>query len=861
MTLNIYEGLKMETEKNDKYNEELKVSIKHLISIGYRDFESIQDKLHCADPKLVNTLYESILNEIKDRSKLVENEKTEAKARALTASLPLNLPAPDPIRAQWWFTLDSTVKIAEKIREFSFDSPVAFLGAPTVGHYYSYRYNVVTTILDVDPAVIKALELPDEANAICYNVLNELPSGLKAKHGAVFLDPPWQPIDIDIFFSRACDLLSDSSYLLTVLPPRFTRPSTIQERTSLLRKILNSGLEMVSLETEYVLYRVPYFEGFVLKQIPASYIKPWRKGDLLVVKYNSSCSFRPDKTKNIEKIISFARNCKKLRIFQFEDRQNTKLDDVVKPISEFEEQLSSRKIPLEEIAVWGTNKKAVNVKDSTITTKVLQKWAEGSSLDQTIQFFENEKTNKDTARLVINKLSDHLGLWRDEYESSIRRLPEEIAESLNKSASDFCSQASSRTYNFEEDGFRIAFQRDRDRILWSHSLKRLANKCQVFPVESDDHLRRRLSHSIEVMQLASTIATSFGLELYLTEAGALAHDIGHAPFGHAGEKALNDTLNMINGSIGGFNHYEHGVDIVCWLEDVYRAPATGGFGGLNLCPETIECIFKHTYDRDTEIVSQTKLVEVTKHSDLINDTSCHLEGQAIRIADKISYLISDLEDGIRMGIFEPEDIMKCSFFHHAPIDMTPPSGVSLLDQFISQRRSILKVIMEDVLNETDRRLSKLKNLQDVREERNYTIDHSETLKREINEIWEELQVRLLHKNQKVILSNMRSGKIVRELLLIFTFFPELVDKRFQETHLQLKDESYGKYYIDKVGNEIEIPKKILSKYHFEQRNGKKLKSGDDNRRVKTWDLILAKDYVASLSDKNAYSEYRKHIVI
>ena len=199
----------------------------------------------------------------------------------------------------------------------------------------------------------------------------------------------------------------------------------------------------------------------------------------------------------------------------------------------FREQLSSRKIPLEEIAVWGTNKKAVKVRDSTITTKVLNKWAEGSSLSQTIQFFEDEETNKETAKLVINKLNDHLGLWQDEYEGSIRRSPAEIAESLNK----------------------------------------------------------------------------------------------------------------INDSLGGFNHYEHGVDIVCWLEDVYRAPATGGFGGLNLCPETIECIFKHTYDRDTEILSQTNLAKVTKHSKLINDTSCHLEGQAIRIADKISYLISDLEDG------------------------------------------------------------------------------------------------------------------------------------------------------------------------------------------------------------------------
>jgi dGTPase len=92
------------------------------------------------------------------------------------------------------------------------------------------------------------------------------------------------------------------------------------------------------------------------------------------------------------------------------------------------------------------------------------------------------------------------------------------------------------------------------------------------------------------MQLASTIATSFGLERDLTEAGALVHDVGHTPFGHAGEYALDRILNEIDPRLGGFNHYEHGVDVVRWLEDVYRSPGVGGFPGLNLTKETVECI-------------------------------------------------------------------------------------------------------------------------------------------------------------------------------------------------------------------------------------------------------------------------------
>lgn len=845
-----------------EYEKELEENIKYHFLRGCESFEDIINKVHGADPNLVNRLYKIISKEYSGSSKKTETQKLEENARDLNASLPLSLPAPDPLRSQWWFTLDSTVKIAEKLREYALDNPVAFLGSPTVGHYYSHCKYSNTTILDVDLEVIKSLSLPDSAKAARYDVLDDVPMDLKAMNKAVFLDPPWQPLEIDIFISRAFDLLSDNGYLFTILPPLYTRPSTIEERNSILKKIIDGGLQIISLEAEYVEYRVPYFEGSVLKQIRASDIKPWRKGDMLIVKYNSSCSFKYEDSPKIEKITSFSRNPKKLRFFQFDERETVDLENFVEPIEEFEKQLSSRKIPFEKIAIWGTNKKAVNVNNAKIASKILEKWKNGNTLSKTIKLIKEEGIDKNTADVFVNRLNEFLGLWQDEYKDSKRRSPEVISSLHKKSLSPFCAKHSKRFHGLQDDGFRIPFQRDRDRILWSHSLKRLSNKCQVFPVESDDHLRRRLTHSIEVMQLASTIVTSFGLDPYLTEAGALAHDIGHAPFGHAGEIALNKTLNDISKKIVGFNHYEHGVDIVFWLEDVYRAPATGGLGGLNLCPETIECIFKHTFDRDI----QTKLFNSSKYKDhyyenFLDNSACHLEGQAIRISDKISYLISDIEDGIRMNIFKLEDIMKCAFFHHPPIDMAPPPTVSLLDQFISQRRSILKVIMEDVLHETDRRLSKFNSLKEIRAYENYVVFYSEALEQEITEVWEILQKGLLHEDPRVKLSNMKTAKIINELLLLFTFFPELVNKRFTNSHDQLENEYYGQYYIKKIGKEIGIPKRILSNYYIENIIDKKIELDGDNYKIQSWDVIRAKDYVASLSDASAYSEYRKNIVI
>jgi dGTPase len=175
-------------------------------------------------------------------------------------------------------------------------------------------------------------------------------------------------------------------------------------------------------------------------------------------------------------------------------------------------------------------------------------------------------------------------------------------------------------------------------------LRRLSNKTQLFPAEHDEDLRQRLTHSIEVYQLASTIGASFGLDGDLIEAGALAHDIGHTPFGHAGEHALNKLFNTVEAQLGGFNHYEHGVDVVRFLEGPYYASSATQFSGLNLSDEVLECIFKHTYCHTGEFGSED-LWKWSKHQARIKKGYCHLEGQAVRAADKISYLVSDIEDG------------------------------------------------------------------------------------------------------------------------------------------------------------------------------------------------------------------------
>ncbi len=167
---------------------------------------------------------------------------------------------------------------------------------------------------------------------------------------------------------------------------------------------------------------------------------------------------------------------------------------------------------------------------------------------------------------------------------------------------------------------RTAYQRDRDRILHCSSFRRLKHKTQVFLSPEGDHYRTRLTHTLEVAQIARTIARALRLNEDLTEAIALGHDLGHTPFGHAGERALNEVFE------GGFRHYEHSLRVVDKLEKDGR--------GLNLTYEVRDGIVHHT----------------------TGEQACTLEGRIVRLADKIAYLNHDIDDAVRAGVMAESDI-------------------------------------------------------------------------------------------------------------------------------------------------------------------------------------------------------------
>jgi dGTPase len=843
--------------KADHYRQEVKAAIERAVAAGNRTLEEILSALGSPDPRLVKELFDEVCARFSEHLPHSEGSTVNAMhARRLCANLPLELPASDSMVSQWWFTLESIVRCAESVWRMSSKLPAVFLGAPTVGYYYSQCYNAATTILDVDQDVVGSLGLPSTGDARVYDVADALPGDLAGKHSVIFMDPPWYDTTIRLFIARGRQLLMDEGFILCILPSRLTREEIVEERTALLSELLAAHFEIVCLESDFVRYRVPEFESMAFGDIARIETINWRRGDLLVLRVQSSSGLTVPEPETRRETVRFAQDIRKLRVFLRPERAVSTLQAHVERIPEYERTVSTRNIPLDRVGVWTTNRRGAAFRDTNVCQIVLSLWAEGKTPAMIAS--ELEKNGYAGPNTIVQEFQESLQLWGVEETPRFRRRPAEIAEHLKDYLSIFAAQPSVRRYEFSSDGFRQAFQRDRDCILWSTALRRLAGKTQCFPVEHDDLLRGRLAHSVEVLQLASTIAVSFGLDRDLTEAGALAHDVGHTPFGHAGEYALNSVLNEINPGLGGFNHYEHGVDIVRWLEDTYQSPGIGGFPGLNLTPETVECIFKHTYFRGDEVLGQHALARATKHEDLQTDTSCHVEGQAIRIADKVSYLISDLEDGIRLGIIDQKALARCRFFDRPPIDMEPSRGESLLDRFISQRRAILKVIMEDILTATDARLRQAGSLQAVRNTPDYVVTYSKVLEDDINQIWVELQAGRLHQDPRVRSENDRAAKMVRELLLVYAMFPHLIDAKFRESYQRLEHTEYLDWYVRRAKESMGIPKRLVSKYAVQSSLRSDLHDDGDNWRMPTWVTIMAKDYVAGLTDRRALQEFRRH---
>lgn len=257
----------------------------------------------------------------------------------------------------------------------------------------------------------------------------------------------------------------------------------------------------------------------------------------------------------------------------------------------------------------------------------------------------------------------------------------------------FPDQTRGRLIDEAKSPTRTEFQRDRDRIVHSTAFRRLKHKTQVFVANEGDHYRTRLTHTLEVAQIARGLARAFRLDEDLTEAIALAHDFGHTPFGHAGEKALNAAM----ANHGGFDHNAQSIRIVTGLEKTYA-----GFDGLNLSFETLEGLVKHngpmTDQGETQIPADILRLDAQKSLGLYQWAP--LEAQCAAIADDIAYDAHDIDDGLRSGL------LNLDMIEQAPLaggillkvrNLYPGLEDSRLIHELIRRQITLMV--EDVINE------------------------------------------------------------------------------------------------------------------------------------------------------------------
>jgi len=215
---------------------------------------------------------------------------------------------------------------------------------------------------------------------------------------------------------------------------------------------------------------------------------------------------------------------------------------------------------------------------------------------------------------------------------TIREHTEDIEKKTLHSKACLSSRSKGRSRPEKEGEIRTCFQRDRDRIIYSKSFRRLKHKTQVFLAPTGDHYRTRLTHVLEVSQIARTIARALRLNEDLTEAIALGHDLGHTPFGHAGEAILREIHP------GGFDHYKQSLRVIDFLEKDGK--------GLNLTYEVRDGIVKHSKGKGL-IIPETRA-----------DRADTLEGQVVRVSDIIAYVNHDLDDALRAGVIKRSDIPK-----------------------------------------------------------------------------------------------------------------------------------------------------------------------------------------------------------
>lgn len=328
-----------------------------------------------------------------------------------------------------------------------------------------------------------------------------------------------------------------------------------------------------------------------------------------------------------------------------------------------------------------------------------------------------------------------------------------------------------RQYPEPHHEFRTCYQRDRDRIVHSQAFRKLEYKTQVFVIFEGDYYRTRLTHTIEVAQIARTIGRSLSLNEDLIEAVALAHDLGHPPFGHAGEEALNNIMKKAG--LPGFNHNKRSFEIVTKFEKRYP-----NFDGLNLSTEVLVGILKHRTLYDFPGVSEK----------FVNEEPT-LEAQVVDIADSLAYLNHDVDDGITSGCITEKDLTESQLWQHALKKVKETLNTS--DQEMLKYQIVKELIdhqVKDLLAASAERLKKadFKSSRDVKKHKERLIDFSPALANERNHLQELLSKKFYH-HYRVERMTTKARRIIDDLFEVYKNNPNQLpysvyrrDQRYSE---------------------------------------------------------------------------------
>ena len=343
------------------------------------------------------------------------------------------------------------------------------------------------------------------------------------------------------------------------------------------------------------------------------------------------------------------------------------------------------------------------------------------------------------------------------------------------------SKSKGRIFIEKKSTFRSDYQRDRDRIIHSTSFRRLKHKTQVFVNTSSDHYRTRMTHSLEVSQIARTLAKFFLLNEDLTETLSLAHDLGHTPFGHAGEEALNDCMS----SHGGFDHNLQTIRNVTLLEKKYP-----NFDGLNLTFNTLEGLLKHNGPIQNQVKVDTILGKNFYKKKINYSQGASLEAQLASISDDIAYNSHDLEDGLKSGLIKLEELYDFKMIKEIikkipKFKVKKNERIDTLTNFLT--RYLIDFFVNDVIKTTKKNIEEnnIKKFSDLKNQKHNVVNFSAKAIKLDKNIKEFLKEKMY--NNKRIKKKADEGKVIVKKLYI---------------HILKKTKRYiKKYYLDKQPKE------------------------------------------------------------